>query len=165
MRLSIPRSFAIMCVVAVCFSLFFGRGSSSFAIDDEEQSRDLPKGTMSQDQVDFYKSEPVEVKTRYEGEAMRIATTENLNFRVAKDRPIEKVAGVVVPVPIDAYIYQKFEELKGFTDIRFSRLEYRLNEMSKEIAELKTVVKTLESRKQAVQHRQLEQLVNMNTML
>ncbi len=139
-----------MCVVAVCFSLFFGRCSSSFAIDDEEQGVTLPTAAMSEDQVNLYKSKPVEVKTRYEGETMRIATAENLNFRVAKDRPIEKVGGVVVPVPMDAYIYQKFEELKSFVDIRFSRLEYRLKEMSKEIGELKTTVKTLESRKLVV---------------
>lgn len=142
MRLSIPRLFAVMCVVAVC--------SSSFAIDDEEQGVTLPTSTMSEDQVDLYKSKPVEVKTRYEGETMRIATAGNLNFRVAKDRPIEKVGGVVVAVPMDAYIYQKFEELKKFVDVRFSRLEYRLNEMSKEITGLKTTVKTLESRKLVV---------------
>ena len=92
---------------------------------------------------DRERMKPVEVsgETLYENDTSKtIATPEGHLFRIAKDRPIEKVGGLVAPVEMDSYIYKKFEELDGYLNQRFGLLDLHLSAVEKKLSDLKTTL-------------------------
>ncbi|MBI4358261.1 MAG: hypothetical protein HY584_03085 [Candidatus Omnitrophica bacterium] len=71
---------------------------------------------------------------------MRIVSAENLNFRVAKDRPLEKVAGMIAPIPLDAYFYQKFQEQEAHLSTWLEQFDMRLGRVEQLILDLRKMV-------------------------
>lgn len=99
--------------------------------------------------------EYVPVETIAETDVSKIVSSAaGLNYRIAKDRRIERMAGYEGMIEIDAYIYQKFDELdKRFNkrlEIMESRLGARLDELALMMANLSEVKSAIQAEKDRI---------------
>ncbi len=90
--------------------------------------------SLTEKQKELIRPEPATEKTINESESTKVvATPENHIFKVAKDRPIEKIGHAEGPIEMDSYIYLKFEKLEKHLQKALDRIEARLERLEETV--------------------------------
>lgn len=92
------------------------------------------------------KPEKVEIASLYEDEHSRTVLTPYGNyFRMAKDRSLEKIGELIMPIELDSYIYIKFGDLREYLDSKFSQLEAQLNRIEQTLSETQSALEAIKN--------------------
>ena len=112
-----------------------------FAVNDQDEDNHQNMAVYSEKQIRDTKVEEVYPEKEFTDKYSRtVITPENLKFRIAHDRPIEKYSAYQGPISLDSYMFLKFKEQEQIINSRFNAMESRLDKMETSISDIKALL-------------------------
>lgn len=124
----------------------FLHGSFVFSWEEPEDKH-LGYKPLETEGLEFKRIEPTEVV--YEDEHSKTVRVSGHFFRIAKDHPIEKSSGYIVPIGIDSYWFKKIKEIEDMMQTQFfDRFDSRLSKAEGQADKIKQDAAVLQSQKE-----------------